>query len=74
MPDFEGEKGYHWMKLTKEAINVGVRDTLPRKPARTRAERSFKHDVERRLNRAVIAVHGVSFDENGRIIREDCIA
>lgn len=74
-PDFDGAKGYYWMKQTREAMQQGTRDQLPRKPARTLVERCFKNDVERRLNRVVVPMTvGVSFDENGRIIREDNIA
>lgn len=73
-PNFDGEKGYHWMKMTKQAIAAGVRDTLPHKPKeapRTLAQRSFNDAVERRLTRVMISSPGVSFDANGRIIREN---
>lgn len=75
MPDFDGGKGYHWMKLTKEAIANGTRDSLPHKPKDARvslAQRCFNDSVERRLSRVVISMTtGISFDENGRIIRDE---
>ncbi len=69
MPDFEGGKGYYWMKQTKEAIANGTRDELPHRPPANLAERSFKDAVERRLSRQNFTI-GVNI-VNGRIVRDE---
>jgi hypothetical protein len=68
-PDFEGEKYYHWQHMKRMAEKAGTLDTLPRKPRKGLAEESFFKQVDTHMSRATFSF-GVSFDENGRIIRE----
>lgn len=69
VPDFEGGRGYYWMKQVYQARKNGATGNLPRKPRRTQAEKSFFAQVDRRLSRTTTTVN-ISFDENGRRIRE----
>ncbi len=62
-PDFDGAKGYYWMKQTKQAIINGARDNLPRVPSEYNPDKydkrskellknvEFKRAVEQRLTR-----------------------
>ena len=68
-PDFEGAKGYYWMKQVHAAKAAGATGNLPHKPRKTLAERSFFSQVDRRLTRQSYTM-GASFDENGRLVRE----
>lgn len=68
-PNFESERAYHWMHMRDMAEQAGTLDTLPRKPRKGLAEESFFKQVDTRLSRRSFTM-GVSFDENGRIIRE----
>lgn len=69
-PDFEGERAYHWMHMRQAAEAAGTLDKLPRKPRKGLAEESFFRQVDTRMSRRSFTV-GVSFDANGRIIREE---
>jgi hypothetical protein len=67
-PDFESAKGHYWMKMVSDARQNGALCNLPRKPRHTLKERSFFAQVDKRLSRKSY-VGGVSFDQEGKIIR-----
>ncbi len=67
-PDFEGEKFYHWQHMKKCAEKAGTLHTLPYKPRKGLAEESFFRQVDTRMSR-VTHMMGISFDKDGRIIR-----
>lgn len=68
-PDFESGRGYHWMKMVRDAEQFGGK--LPHAPApRTLARQSFADQIHTRLARRNYASCGIAFDANGRIIRE----
>jgi hypothetical protein len=68
-PDFEGAKYHHWSHMKRMAERAGTIDKLPRKPRKGLAEVSFFKQVDARVSRVSFGM-GISFDENGRIIRE----
>ena len=65
-PDFESGRAYYWMKQVKAAKKAGTK--LPYKKRKGLAEESFFKQVDARLSRETFTV-GISFDENGKIIR-----
>lgn len=70
-PDFESGKGYHWMKMVRDAEQNGALGNLPRAhPPRTLAQKAFRDQVHARLARRNYTGCGVAFDANGRIIRD----
>jgi hypothetical protein len=69
VPDFEGAKFHHWAHMKRGAESAGTLEKLPRKPRSGLAEESFFAQVDTRMSRRSFGV-GVSFDANGRIIRE----
>lgn len=70
VPDFESARAYYWMKQTRELAEQGTPlKNWPRKPRKNKAEHSFWSQVDRRLSRRAFTV-SISFDENGKIIRE----
>lgn len=70
-PDFEGGKGYYWMKMVRDAEQNGALGNLPRAlPPRNLAQASFRDQIHTRLARRSYAGCGVSFGPDGRIIRE----
>lgn len=68
VPDFEGAKFHHWQHMRRMAEQAGTLDKLPRKPRQGLAEESFFDQVDRRISRRTFSA-GISFDENGRIVR-----
>lgn len=69
VPDFEGGRGYYWMKQVYQARINGATSNLPRKPRRTQAEKAFFAQVDQRLSRTSTTVN-IAFDKNGRRIWE----
>lgn len=70
-PDFESGRGYYWMKQVRAAIDGGTYDKLPHAPEPTSlAKASFREQVYTRLARRTYGGLGVSFDADGKIIRE----
>jgi hypothetical protein len=70
VPDFEGGKGYYWMKQVYQARVNGATNNLPRlKRPRTLAESSFYGAVDRRLSRTSTVVN-IKFDKAGKRIHE----
>ncbi len=68
-PDFDSEKGYHWMKQVKALKEHGTPlKQWPTKPRRGLAETTFFSQVDRHLSRKSFSP-GVSFDTEGKIIR-----
>lgn len=71
-PDFEGGKGYYWMKQIYEAKKARERgepvNLTAYKPRRGLAENSFFSQVDRRLSRNSVTV-SISFDKNGKRIK-----
>lgn len=67
-PDFNSEKAYHWMHMRRQAEQAGTLDSFPYKPRKGLAEESFFKQVDVRMSRRSYGM-GISFDENGRIIR-----
>ena len=68
VPDFEGERFYHWQHMRRMAERAGTLDRLPRKPRKGLAEESFFAQVDRRMSRRGFSM-GVSI-VNGRVVRE----
>src|SRR5574337_294726 len=68
-PDFESGRGYYWMKQVTAARKYGTSIPLPYRKRKTLAERSFFEAVDRRLSRSSTIVN-ISFDENGKRVRE----
>ena len=71
-PDFESGKGYYWMKQMKALMAIPEHErpkNWPRRPRSTPAEKDFFGQVDRRLGRQSFTV-GVTFDKEGRIIKE----
>lgn len=72
VPDFEGGKGYYWMKQMRAAEAARMRgEYVPPAPYKRRrglAEESFFGQVDRRLSRRNYTL-GASFDAEGRIKR-----
>ena len=72
-PDFDSGKGYYWMKQIYEAKKARERgepvNLTAYKPRQGLAENSFFNQVDRRLSRNSF-VSNISFDENGKRIRE----
>jgi hypothetical protein len=68
VPDFEGERFYHWQHMRTMAEKAGTLDRLPRKPRSGLAEKSFFEQVDRRISRQTYML-GVSFDKDGKVIR-----
>lgn len=69
-PDFDSEKGYHWMKQVKAIQQHGTPvKHWPKKPRKGLAENSFFDQVDRRLSRSSFSM-GITFDSDGKIIRE----
>jgi hypothetical protein len=77
-PDFDSGRGYYWMKAVRQAEANGAYDKLPRrpKPAPGTAQASWDAQVRSRLARRNYGGFGISFDKNGKVIRdvEDIIA
>lgn len=69
VPDFDGAKGYYYMKQVYQARKNGAEKNLPRAPRRTPAEKSFFESVDRRLSRSSTVV-SISFDKEGKRIKE----
>lgn len=70
-PDFESAKAYYWLKQTRELQESGTPlKKWPRKPRKNKAEHSFWAQVDRRVSRRAFTV-SVSFDKDGKIIREE---
>ncbi len=68
-PDFESEKGYHWMKQVAALKEQGTPlKRWPTKPRKGLAEHTFFSQVDQRLSRKSFAP-GVSFSKEGKIIR-----
>lgn len=70
-PDFESPRAHYWMKQIRDIEQYGTPvKKWPRKPRKNKAEESFFKQVDTRLSRRSYTV-GVSFDANGKIIREE---
>lgn len=70
-PDFDGAKGYFWMKQAHAAGRAsanGERVHLPRKERSGLAEQTFFEQVDRRLSRQSFCL-GATFDKDGNIVR-----
>lgn len=69
-PDFESGKGDNWLKMTYEMKQAGTEALFPHKPRKGQVEECFWKQVDAKLaNTGKVFSHGVSFDENGRLIR-----
>lgn len=69
-PDFEGGRGYYWMKQVYQARRNGASQNLPYRERKGLAEQSFFDAVDKRLSRSSTVVN-ISFDEQGRRIHTD---
>lgn len=70
VPDFDSGKGYHWMKMTRQAQDAGTLDQMPRKPRVGKKTTDYFKQVDRKLSQRVFTVN-ISFDEHGHRIHDD---
>jgi hypothetical protein len=69
-PNFEDAKGDTWLKMTYEMKQAGTEHLFPHKPRKGQVEECYWKQVDAKLaSVGKTFVSGISFDENGKIIR-----